>query len=139
MEKTVNEYLKSGILERAKPGTWTTPAFIIFQNNKPRLISSFTKLNAKTVFYNHPLPNIQKIFMRAGKAKILSVCDTFKCFHQVKLSESTIYKAGIITPFGIFVWTRLPFGLANGATWFSGIMYAALSDREIMSTNSERS
>ena len=49
MTKHVNEYLTTGMLEPGMVGTWTAPAFVIIQNNKPRLISSLTKLNAKTV------------------------------------------------------------------------------------------
>ena len=132
MKQLIKQYLKCGMMPPGTVGTWTSPKFTIKQKGKHRLICSYTKLNAKTVKFNHPLPNIEDIYAKVGQSVYFSVFDTFKGFHQVKLDPKTKHKAGIITPFGIYVWNVLPFGLCNGPGFFSRMMFEVTSDLDFV-------
>jgi hypothetical protein len=54
--------------------------------------------------------------------ELLSFLDAYSGYHQISLTIDDEEKAEFITPFGIFYYTKMVFGLKNGgATYQKGI------------------
>ena len=119
LEEEVNLLIQAGIVRKGKAGTWTSPAFIIKQKGKDRMVIDFKQVNAITTLFHYPLPRIDDQFDSFQGSVVFSTIDLRKGFYQLELSESSKHKAGFTTPFGIFEFNRLPFGLANGPAYFS--------------------
>ena len=49
---------------------------------------------------------------RLSKAKIFTVCDARNGYWQVKLNESSSLLTAMATPFGRYMWKRMPFGVS---------------------------
>ena len=62
--------------------------------------------------------------------KVFSKVDLFKAYHQIPMSKEYKQKTAIITPFGLFEFLRMPFGLKNAAQTFQSSIDEVLTDVE---------
>jgi ribonuclease HI len=66
----------------------------------------------------YPLPRIDQIVDSTAGCEILSFLDVYLGYHQIKMKESDQLATSFITPFGMYCYTTMPFGLRNaGATY----------------------
>jgi hypothetical protein len=65
----------------------------------------------------YPLPRIDQIVDSTAGCETLSFLDAYSGYHQIKMKESDQLATSFITPFGMYCYTTIPFGLRNaGAT-----------------------
>ena len=75
-----------------------------------------------------PLPHIQDFGSNLHGSKIFSVLDLQRGYHQVPMDPADIKKTAIITPFGLFEYLRMPFGMKNSAQAFQRLMDQVFRD-----------
>ena len=78
----------------------------------------YRALNAHTKIDRYPVPNIQEFSSQLAGSTIFSRIDLIKAFHQIPVHPDDVPKTAIITPFGLFEYVRMPFGLRNAAQTF---------------------
>ena len=64
------------------------------------------------------LPSVDHTLGQMAGAKVFSKLDTNCGFHQIPLSENSQRLTTFITPFGRFMYKRLPFGISSGPEFF---------------------
>ena len=79
------------------------------------------------------IPLILEVVEKIGRAAFLSKIDLNKEFHQVKMARSDLEKTAIVTPFGKFEFSRIPFGLCNATSTFQRLMDGVLEGVEFAS------
>jgi ribonuclease HI len=78
----------------------------------------YTSLNKACPKVPYPLPRIDQIVDSTAGCEILSFLDAYSGYHQIRMKESDQLATSFITPFGIYCYTTMPFGLRNvGATY----------------------
>jgi hypothetical protein len=99
------ELLANPILVKKKGGRW-------------RMCVDYTGLNKACPKVPYPLPRIDQIVDSTAGCETLSFLDAYSGYHQIKMKESDQLATSYITPFGMYCYTTMPFGLRNaGATY----------------------
>jgi hypothetical protein len=82
------------------------------------MCADYTRLNKACPKVLYPLPRIDQIVDSTAGCEILSFLDAYSGYHQIKMKESDQLATSFITPFGMYCYITMPFGLRNvGATY----------------------
>ena len=84
--------------------------------------SNYLRLNNVTKPDCYPLPNIRDFTNNLKHCTVFSKLDLVKGYQQVPMNSEDICKTAIVTPFGLFEFLSMPFGLKNTAQTFQRLM-----------------
>ena len=87
-----------------------------------RPCGDFRRLNLVTEPDWYPLPNMLDFADRLNGCCIFSKIDLQKGYWQIPMSEDDIAKTAVITPFGLYEFLVLAFGLRNAGSSFQRMM-----------------
>src|SRR5919108_1916024 len=93
---------------------WSAPIVVVNKKNgKYRLCVDYRKLNAVTKPDAYPVPRIADMLDALGHSAFFSTLDLASGFWQVEVSVNDREKTAFTTPFGIYEFLVMPFGLIN--------------------------
>ena len=116
------EMERQGIVRRSD-SSWASPLHMVRKSDGSwRPCGDFRRLNVQTQPDKYTCPNIGDLTARLSGCTVFSKLDLRKGYHQVPVRNADIKKTAIITPFGLFEFLRMPFGLRNAGQTFQRMM-----------------
>jgi len=92
----------------------------------------FRRLNNATTPDRYPVPHIQDFSAHLVVAITFSKVNLVREYHQVPVHPQDVPKTAVITPFGMFEFLRMPFGLKGAAQTFQRLMDSVLRDMSFL-------
>ena len=136
----IDKLVELGVCERGK-SDWSSPLLVTTKpcnspcscdQQKPcggwRVCGDYRRLNHLTTDDRYPVRNLQDFNSDLRGKTIFSKVDLLKGYHQIPVNPSDVKKTAVITPFGLFLFPRCPFGLKNAGQDFQRLMDKILGE-----------
>ena len=118
VKKEFSELQEAGTIRRSS-SPWASPIHLVTKKDGTlRPCGDYRRLNKVTIHDSYPMPLMRDALYRLSGCSIFSTLDLKKAYHQIPVAECDIQKTAVTTPFGLFEYLFMPFGLRNAAQTF---------------------
>ncbi|UYV83674.1 hypothetical protein LAZ67_23002033, partial [Cordylochernes scorpioides] len=118
--------LNNGII-RPSNSPWASPLHLVSKKDESlRPCGDYRRLNAVTLPDRYPIPRLDDFHHILKDTRVYSKIDLCKAFYQIPIAEEDKPKTAIITPFGLFEFNVMSFGLRNATATFQRFMHEVL-------------
>ena len=126
VKKELEEMEKHGIIEKSS-SDWSSPIVLVKKKDGTlRFCIDFRRLNSVSKTDAYPMPRVDDLLDELGQARFISTLDLTKGYWQVPVEKTAQAKTAFRTPFGLYQFRRMPFGLQGAPSTFQRMMDSLL-------------
>jgi hypothetical protein len=123
IEKEVKKLLDAKIIVPLRYSKWVANLVLVRKKNgEIRLCVDFRNLNKSSLKDNYPLPKMDHVLEKVVGENRMSMIDGFSGYNQITFHEYDKKKTMFITPWGTFMYDKIPFRLMNAGATFQRAM-----------------
>lgn len=117
------DYMLSKGICRPSSSAWSSPLLLVTKKDGAcRPCGDYRRLNAVTRADRYPLPHLHDFTAHLAGRTLFTKLDLVKAYHQVPIAKHDIPKTAVTTPFGLFEFPVMCFGLRNAAQTFQRVV-----------------
>ncbi|GBO14722.1 Transposon Ty3-I Gag-Pol polyprotein, partial [Araneus ventricosus] len=133
IKSQIEKLLQAGLIRETNSpySAPITPAFKRDEGKKTRLCIDFRNLNALCKSDSEYLPLMVSLLDKLSKAKIVSSLDFTSGYWHVPIHPKDTEKLAFCTNFGLYEWSRLPFGIKVSPSIFIRLIRRTLTEYKI--------
>ena len=114
--------MKAGVIQLSV-SPWATPIVLVpKKDSRVCFCVDYRKLNSKASFDTYPMPRVEKMFESVGSAQFISTLEIAKGYWQIPMKSFSKEKTAFVTPFGLYEFQVMCFGLHNAPVMFQRLM-----------------
>ena len=95
-------------------------------NGTWRMCVDYTDLNKACPKDEYPLPRMDQIVDSTSGCELLSFLDAYSGYHQISMCIDDEEKTAFVTPFGVYCYIKMPFGLKNAGSTYQKCVHIVL-------------
>ena len=133
VKEHINQLLENQIIRESSSPYGAPIVLVKKKDGSLRMCVDYRQLNNKTRKDAFPLPRIEESLDALTGARWFSTLDLASGYNQVPVTEADRPKTAFCTPFGLFEWNRMPFGLCNAPSTFQRLMQRMFGDQQCQS------
>jgi hypothetical protein len=123
MEREVKKLLDAQIIIPLRYSEWVANLVPVRKKSgEIRLCVDFRNLNRSSKKDNYPLPKMEHILQKVTGSSRISMIDGFSGYNQISVLPEDREKTTFTTPWGTFMYAKIPFGLMNAGETFQRAM-----------------
>ena len=122
----LEDLLSKGVIRKSQSNYSSPLVCVRKKDGGLRVCGDYRELNQKSYPDRMPLMRIQDILDMLGGNSWFSVLDQGKAYHQGFLDESSKHLSAFSTPWGLYEFNRIPFGLSGAPPVFQRFMVECL-------------
>jgi len=116
--EAIQDMVKKGLLVESK-SPWASPTHCVPKpDGTLRVVGDYRKINQVTLGDVFPLPRMDQLLEKVATARYISTIDLSKGYLQIPVKAEDQEKTAIITEYGKFQYTRMPFGMKGAPACF---------------------
>ncbi|XP_070571314.1 uncharacterized protein [Ptychodera flava] len=128
VREEVQKMLSANIIQ-SSCSPWASPIVMVPKKDHTiRFCVDYRRLNQITQFDAYPMARIDEILDEIGRSKFISSLDLTKGYWQIPLDDDSRAKSAFITPFGLYEYLVMPFGMQNAPATFQRLIDSIFSE-----------
>jgi len=127
----VNQLLDAQFIQETKKATWIENPVLVPKKDMDvmRMCVDYGPVNKHCSKDHFPLPRIDQIIDSTAGCDLLSFLDAYSGYNQIRMKEEDEEHTSFITPYGVFCYKTMPFGLKNAGATYQQMMHACLKEQ----------
>jgi hypothetical protein len=131
IEKEIKKLFEAKIIVSLRFSKWVENLVPVRKKSgEIRLCVDFRNLNRVSLKDNYPLPKMDHILQKVVGSQKISMLDGFSGYNQIMVHPDDQEKTTFTTPWGTFMYAKMPFGLMNAGENFQRAMDIAFADEK---------
>ena len=132
VQEEIERMLQLDVIEPVdEPTEWCSPIVVVPKaDGRVRICVDLTKLNQAVRREVYHMPTVEETLGSLTEGSVFSKLDANSGFHQIVLNPESAKLTTFITPFGRYMFKRLPFGISSTPEHFQKRMDKELSGIE---------
>ena len=130
VKKEIEAMLKDGVVEPSM-SDWASPIVLIEKKDGGiRFCVDYRKLNVVTQGDAYPMPRVDELLDQLGNSQYMTTLDLASSYWQVPVKQEDQHKTAFTTPYGLYHFKVMPFGLCGAPATFQRMMDRLLRGAE---------